>query len=108
MHPWISGSGADLSDEALGHEVHSGLVKVGQQCKLKNAVSKVLGHHMSERDKEELAGLLKEFDKNEDGKLSPDEIAEMMRYIGRGQEDGEAMLKDLDEDGDGHVDMKEF
>jgi hypothetical protein len=32
----------------------------------------------------------------------------MMRYIGRGQEDGEAMLKDLDEEGDGHIDMAEF
>jgi hypothetical protein len=32
----------------------------------------------------------------------------MMRYIGRGQEDVEAMLKNLDEDGDGVLDMEEF
>ena len=37
-----------------------------------------------------------------------DEIADMMKYIGKGAEDVDAMLKNLDEDGDGQVDMAEF
>jgi calcium-dependent protein kinase len=105
-HPWMGGT--NVSDEALDKEVLAGLVNFGQQCKLKKAVGKVLGNNMSEKDKEELAGLFQQFDKNGDGKLSPDEIADMMKYIGRGNEDVEAMLANLDEDGDGTVDMEEF
>lgn len=52
-----------------------------------------------------LAVVFKKFDVNGDGQLGADEIAEMMRHIGKTDGDLEAqkLMDAMDEDGDGGV-----
>jgi len=106
QHPWIRGD--SVNDNPLDTEILAALTEFNSQCKLKKAVGKVLGNRMTDADKTELASLFKKFDANGDGKLGPDEIANMMKHIGKGSEDMQKMLENLDEDGDGQIDMAEF
>ncbi|KAG1334753.1 Calcium-binding protein CML24 [Cocos nucifera] len=50
------------------------------------------------------------YDANSDGKISASELAEVMRALGSEVSDEElkAMMAELDSDGDGFVDLKEF
>lgn len=104
-HPWVQGDTA--SDVIMNTNVVDGIINWGKQCKLKKAVGKVMRNHMMQAsDEEELAALFKQFDKDGNGKLSPDEVKEMMKFIGHDHRGHD--LKGFDEDGDGDIDMTEL
>jgi len=107
-HPWIAGDAAP--DAPLPSAVVEALGAFRSKMRLKKAVARVLAHHMTEDDRENLAAVFKKFDQNGDGQLGADEIAEMMRHIGAADGDQEAkkLMDEMDEDGDGGVSMDEF
>lgn len=105
-HPWIT---ANLQKDAvLDKRVVDGLTNFQAQCRLKKAVGRVLANRLTENDKESLRSAFKEFDENGDGVLGPDEIARMIKKIGRSNIDSKELLKMMDEDGDGEINEIEF
>lgn len=106
-HPWIADETVAPKD-ALPAEVVNGIKEFSANSKLKRAVARMLVNQMSDRDKGQLMEVFKRFDKNGDGKLSGDEIADMMRFIGKKPEDAKEMLDQYDDDGSGDLDFKEF
>lgn len=76
-HPWICGDAAP--DAPLPSAVVDALGAFRSKMRLKKAVARVLAHHMTEDDKDNLAIVFKKFDVNGDGQLGADEIAEMVR-----------------------------
>jgi calcium-dependent protein kinase len=105
-HPWIRGESA--SDEAIGGNMLNALTEFQTQNKLKKAIAKALRNQMSEADKTEVKKLFDMFDVNKDGKLSADEIAAMMNYLGKPRAAADVLIKEADEDGDGGLDMDEM
>eukprot|EP01006_Ploeotia_vitrea_P034097 TRINITY_DN65703_c4_g10_i1.p2 TRINITY_DN65703_c4_g10~~TRINITY_DN65703_c4_g10_i1.p2 ORF type:complete len:316 (-),score=189.59 TRINITY_DN65703_c4_g10_i1:166-1113(-) len=105
-HPWVKGDAA--SDEALPIEVLKNLAEFRAQCRLKKAVANLMRQTMSDADKQALDGLFNKFDKNGDGRLSADEIAEMLAYIGKPPNEAAELMKEMDEDHDGVVSRREF
>lgn len=59
---------------------------------------------------DELRNIFNKFDKNGDGKISCDEIKDMMAALGSQttSEEVSRMMAELDRNGDGYVDLKEF
>jgi Ca2+-binding EF-hand superfamily protein len=55
-----------------------------------------------------LAVVFKQFDKNNDGRLGPDEIQALMRHIGRPVEEAKELMRKIDDDGDGVISQDEF
>jgi calcium-dependent protein kinase len=106
-HPWISQAG-EAPDTPLNPEIVRSLKGFQVQCKLKKAVGRAMAARMLEADKDAIAQLFKKFDKNGDGKLSGDEIAEMMRSIGRNPAEMKQLMSDADQNNDGTIDQKEF
>lgn len=106
QHPWIQGETA--SEEEIGATMQQSLANFRSECRLRKAVGRALRNQMSELEKKEVELLFKRFDKNGDGKLSANEIAEMMRHLGKGKEDAEALINEADEDGDGGLSMEEL
>jgi len=106
QHPWIKGDSA--SDEVIGDVVVNNLGAFRTQCKLKKAVARALVSNLTDQDTVVLSEAFKRFDKNKDGKLSADEIADLMKSIGKGQEDVEKWMKEVDQNGDGVVNEEEF
>lgn len=105
-HPWVKGETA--SDKVISSTVVNALEGFRNHCRLKKAVGRVLGNNMTEEDKNQLSSVFKKFDKNGDGKLGPAEIGELMKHIGKGENEAKDMLAHLDEDGDGELDIEEF
>lgn len=75
-HPWICGDAAP--DAPLPSAVVDALGAFRSKMRLKKAVARVLAHHMTEDDKENLAAVFKRFDADGNGNLGPEEIAEMV------------------------------
>lgn len=59
---------------------------------------------------EELKQVFKKFDANDDGKISASELASMLSSLGYAATADEisAMIREVDSDGDGHIDLDEF
>jgi len=104
-HPWVTGKAQDIEIPA---SVIKSITTFQKQTKLRAAVGRVLKNEITEADKEGLAALFKQFDVNGDGKLSADEIAELMKSIGHSSEEAKSLLKMWDEDHDGVIDMDEL
>jgi calcium-dependent protein kinase len=104
--PWVRGETA--SDTPLPSVVVEALGAFRSKCRLKKAVGRVLGHKMTEDDKLSLQEVFKQFDTNGDGQLGPEEIARLMKHIGKNESDAASMLANLDDDGDGGVSLNEF
>lgn len=81
-HPWICGDAAP--DAPLPSAVVDALGAFRSKMRLKKAVARVLAHHMTEDDKENLAVVFKQFDVNGDGQLAAEEIAAMVSSNLRG------------------------
>jgi len=107
-HPWVSGDAAP--DAPLPSVVVDALSAFRSKMRLKKAVARVLAHHMTDDDRENLAATFKRFDVNSDGQLGPGEIAALMRHIKVDAPDHEIqkLVDDMDEDQDGGVSMDEF
>ncbi|KAM0949470.1 putative EF-hand domain-containing protein [Dioscorea sansibarensis] len=57
----------------------------------------------------EMERIFKRFDTNGDGKISPAELGEALRTLGStNSDDIQRMMGELDTDGDGYIDFKEF
>jgi len=105
-HPWITGEAAP--DVLLPASVIEGLNDFRSKCRLKKAVGRILANRMTDDDKEQMKTLFRQFDKNGDGQLGPDEIATMMASLGKSNDEADELLAELDEDGDGTVSIDEF
>jgi len=97
-----------VSDKPLGKNVLQNIQNFTKQNKLRKAVGKAVAKNMSQKEKDDLAAIFREFDTNGDGKLDPSEIAAMMKKIGVSEQEAKMMAKELDEDGDGGVDLDEY
>jgi len=105
-HPWIASD--DAPKEPMSEKVIQNIVGFQKQCKLTKAVGRALKNHMTDDDKANLAEVFAKFDVNKDGRLGPEEVSEMMKFIGRGEGDAEEFLAELDDDNDGGLDIEEF
>jgi calcium-dependent protein kinase len=106
-HPWIKDLNKQ-SDTPLPPKVVKSLTDFRAQVRLKKAVGKVLAGHMSPDDAAELEMVFKKFDKNGDGALDAEEIADMLKSIGKNSVEAKAYIEQLDNDGDGQLDIHEF
>lgn len=106
-HPWISDQ-AVAPDTPIPPKVVKSLGAFRAQCRLKKAVGRVLAKQMTDADKETLAQVFRQFDANGDGRLSGDEIAEMMKSIGRPESDAKELMEQFDDNNDGTLDQAEF
>ena len=106
QHEWIRGVTA--SDTPLPATLVTALNAFRTQCRLKKAVARVLCNRMTDDDKHQLADVFTQFDRNGDGTLGADEIAAMMKHIGKTDQHATEFMADLDEDGDGNVTIAEF
>jgi len=104
-HPWVTGKAQDIEIPA---SVIKSLTTFQKQTKLRAAVGRVLKNEITESDKEGLAALFKQFDINGDGKLSAEEINNLMRSIGHSDEEAKTLLNMWDEDHNGVIDMDEL
>lgn len=105
-HPWIATEIAP--SQPLPATVVNSLQAFSRQCRLKKAVGRVLAHQMIEDDQDDLMDVFKQFDKNGDGRLGADEIAEMMKSIGSSEVDAKNLMAEMDQDGDGTISQEEF
>jgi calcium-dependent protein kinase len=106
-HPWIADHNA-VPDTPLSDAVIKSLTEFRSQCRLKKAVAKVLAKHMTDDDEKELQALFKKFDTNGDGRLSAEEIANMMKAIGANPADAKELMNQVDENNDGVISQDEF
>ena len=106
QHPWVKGD--NVSDKPMSSKLLANISGFTAQNKLRKAVGKVLAQKMTDKDKDELQHLFKKYDVNGDGVLSPQEIVAMMKDVGVTEEEAKDMAGEMDEDGDGQVDMKEL
>ena len=106
QHDWIRGVTA--SDTPLPATLVTALNAFRTQCRLKKAVARVLCNRMTDDDKTQLNTVFSQFDRNGDGTLGADEIAAMMRHIGKTDAQASEFMADLDEDGDGNITIQEF
>jgi len=104
-HPWVTGKAQDVEIPA---SVIKSLTTFQKQTKLRAAVGRVLKNEITEADKEGLAALFQQFDKNGDGKLSAEEIADLMKSIGHNEEEAKLLMNMWDEDHNGAIDMEEL
>jgi calcium-dependent protein kinase len=106
QHPWIAGDTA--SDQLISDVVVENLGAFRTQVKLKKAVARALVANLTDVDKAVLADAFKRFDKNNDGKLSPDEITDLMKSIGKGPEEAQKWMQEVDQNNDGVINEEEF
>jgi len=108
QHPWIVGETA--SEVLIPAHVIESLQDFSAKAKLRAAVGRVLTNEMmTEQDKENVAALFKKYDKNGDGKLQAQELADMMKDLNWDKSaDLAKMVEALDEDKDGEIDLNEF
>lgn len=105
-HPWVIGQTA--TDTPLPRAMVEALNNFRSKCKLKKAVARALCNRMTESDKENLMRVFRQFDQNGDGQLGPEEIAKLMKHIGKSDAEAAALMSEMDEDGSGTVSIEEF
>lgn len=105
-HPWIASNVAPRS--ALPSFVVNSLGVFRSQCRLKKAVARAMLKTMTEQDQNALEAAFNKYDLNGDGLLSPNEIVEMMKSIGRNAEDAKELMANIDENNDGYICKEEF
>lgn len=105
-HPWIADNAAP--DTPISLSVVNGLTDFRTKCRLKKAVAKAIANMMSDEDQKALEIVFKQFDLNGDGQLGPDEIAAMMKHIGRNPADVKELMAEMDENSDGVISKDEF
>lgn len=105
-HPWVGSN--TVSNAPVDKAVVEALNGFRSACRLKKAVAKVVGNRMTPDDIAHVEILFKQFDKNGDGRLGPEEISAMMAHIGQGSKAARAMLEMADADGDGGLNFEEF
>lgn len=130
-HPWIE----DADDRQIESHVIENLEAFHENTKFRQAIGKMMAAQMAPHHRETLESLFKRFDKNGNGMLSPQDIAEMLRSMGHdahlkdeshGPEEVcydakgkrlmskatakevQTVLDNADENGDGNVSVTEF
>lgn len=105
-HPWVSG---DLApDTPLPSIVVQSIGAFHRASKLRKAVARALANRMTADDKDSLSIIFKKFDQNGDGMLGPEEIASLMRHLGKNESEAKELMRNLDEDQNGTIDAEEF
>lgn len=107
-HPWIAQAAQVAPDVPISAAVVQSLNQFRAQCRLKKAVARVLANRMTDEDKKQLELAFKKYDLNGDGRLGPDEIAAMMKSIGRNEADAKEFMQNVDENNDGVISRDEF
>jgi len=107
QHPWISDYNK-VPDTPIPNNVVKSLNEFRTKCRLKKAVGKVLAGRMSPDDEKALELVFKQFDVNGDGQLDAQEIAAMMKHIGKSPIEAKELMADMDENGDGVISKEEF
>jgi Ca2+-binding EF-hand superfamily protein len=105
-HPWITGETA--ADKVLSDTVVQSLGNFRSECRLKKAVGRMLANRLTDKDKKELKTVFKQFDKNGDGQLGPDEIAAMMKHLGKNEQEAKLFVENADSDKSGQISVDEF
>mmetsp|Transcript_28981 Transcript_28981/g.46542 ORF Transcript_28981/g.46542 Transcript_28981/m.46542 type:complete len:478 (-) Transcript_28981:316-1749(-) len=103
-HPFIVNAG----DARLPDTVRKSLSTFHGQTKLKKAVARMIAKHMTARDRRIVEKAFREADKNGDGKLDAEEIAALLKKVGKSDEEIKKIVDDMDADNDGGVDKEEF
>lgn len=107
-HPWIAQAAEVAPDTPLSANVVESLNQFRVQCRLKKAVARIMANRMTEEDKKQLENAFKKFDLNGDGRLGPDEIAAMMKSLGRNEADAKEFMQNVDDNNDGVISKEEF
>jgi len=106
-HPWIANNNK-VPDTPIPPAVVQSLNDFRTKCRLKKAVGKVLAGRMSPDDEKALELVFKQFDTNGDGTLDAQEIAAMMKHIGKSPAEAKQLMDEIDENGDGVVSREEL
>jgi len=107
QHPWIV-KRANLSNEPLGEEITKGLKAYAANNRFERAVRHKMATNLTTAELQHWRNKFEELDKEDTGEIP---IAEMHKVLKEGAGDGEdlsKMLAELDIDGDGTIDWKEF
>lgn len=106
-HPWIADSAA-APDTPIPASVVSGLTDFRSRCRLRKAVAKVFASMITDDEKKAIDATFSQFDVNGDGQLNPDEIAAMMKKLGRNPAEVKEFMAEMDENSDGVISKEEF
>jgi len=103
---WVKGITA--AEIPIPQHVLDRLFDFRQNCRLKKAVARAMQNCMTERDKEELKQVFNRFDNDQNERLTPDEINQLMAFIGKNEKDGERFMNNADDNQDGIITIDEM
>jgi calcium-dependent protein kinase len=109
-HLWFKNYEANkLSDITISQDALEQLSHYHAQDKLKRTVFTYIATNMMDEEySRDLARLFRTIDKNEDGKLSKDEIEGAYEYLGISVQDIEKIFQEVDSDSSGMIEYTEF
>jgi len=107
-HPWVNGK--------TGTNIPKSIIKTlrdfNQECKLKKAISKALAKNMYQEAEESMRMQFKKVDKNNDGKLSSNEISLLLTdreyNMHSAYKEAGKIISTADEDNSGEIEFTEF
>ena len=106
-HPWFA-------EVAEGQDLHPSVCKqlrrFARHSRFKKAALRVIAESLSNQEMTDLRGYFATLDKTRDGRITVSELSRAMSNCGLSQSANEleALVKDIDVDGDGKIDVQEF
>jgi calcium-dependent protein kinase len=111
-HPWIKNSPRHSLDQSLLSRIINNLRNFHWEKKLQKAtLSFIVSQLATKEEKEDLLEIFKVLDKDNNGTLSRQEIAEGIGFFSRGlglEQEVDRIMAQVDIDGSGEIDYSEF